>query len=102
MPTAIAPTSGRVLSKVFIAVMKPSFDRYDSSPPSKFSSGTRQSSSTSSAVSLARRPIFSSILPTSKPGVPFSTTKARCPARPRAGSIVAKITVQIARPPLVM
>ena len=27
MPTAIAPTSGRVLSKVFIAVMKPSFER---------------------------------------------------------------------------
>ena len=102
MPQAMAATSGRVLSKVFIAVMKPSFDAYFSSPPSRLSAGTRQSSSTSSAVSLARRPIFSSILPTKKPGVPFSTTNARCPARPSVGSTVAKITVHAARAPFVM
>ena len=101
-PTAIAATSGRVLSKVFMAVMKPSFVTYFSSPPRRFSSGTRQSSRTSSAVSLARRPILSSMRPMAKPGVPFSTTKARCPARPSEGSIVAKMTVHDARPPFVM
>ena len=102
MPMAIAATRGRVLSKVFMAVMKPSFVWYASSPPRRFSAGTWQSSSTSSAVSLARSPILSSILPTEKPGVPFSTTKARCPARPSAGSMVAKTTFHDARAPLVM
>ena len=102
MPTAIAATMGRVLSKVFIAVRKPSVEVYFSSPPSKFSAGTLQFSKTSSAVSLARRPILSSMRPTENPGVPFSTTKARWPARPRAGSIVAKTTVHAARAPFVM
>jgi len=40
--------------------------------------------------------------PTPKPGVPFSTTKARWPARPRAVSIVAKTTFHEARAPFVM
>ncbi len=96
MPTAMPATIGRVLSKVFIAPRKPSLR------PSALASGTRQPSRISSAVSLARSPIFFSILPTLKPGVPFSTTKARCASRPFDGSLVAKITTHSARPPLVM
>src|SRR5262249_20365542 len=38
-----------------------------------------------------------SILKSPRPGVPRSTRKARCPARPRAGSTVAHTTIQSAR-----
>ena len=86
MPIAIDAMIGRVWSNVFMAVRKPALAEaslaaarasYRASPPSRFSAGTRHSSKTSSAVSLARRPIFSSMRPTEKPGVPASTTKAR-------------------------
>ena len=43
-------------------------------PPSRLSSGIRQSSSTTSAVCEARMPIFDSFLPWLRPGVPFSIT----------------------------
>ena len=50
------------------------------------------------AASSARR---AAMLP-DQTTAPFSTTNARCPARPSDGSTVAKITVQIARAPFVM
>ena len=50
------------------------------SGPSRFSAGTRQSSSTTSPIGEVRRPIFSRPRVTVNPGVPFSTRKAEMPA----------------------
>ena len=77
MPSAEAPTSGRVISKVARASAPrdflPSRPRCSlrssfSSPPSRFSTGMRQSSSTISAVCEARMPSFDSFLPWLRPG----------------------------------
>ena len=77
MPSAEAPTSGRVISKVASASAPrdflPSRPRCSlrssfSSPPSRFSTGMRQSSSTISAVCEARMPSFDSFLPWLRPG----------------------------------
>ena len=54
-PTAIAATSGRVLSKVAIAPAKPCFAS-TSGEPSRLAAGTRQSSKRMVAVSEARMP----------------------------------------------
>ncbi len=88
MPSALAPTNGRVTSKVASAPEEPpllperarsSLASSFSSPPSRWSSGTRTSSSTSSVVCDARMPILSSFLPIAKPGVPFSTMNEAWP-----------------------
>src|SRR5699024_11554103 len=75
IPIAIDATIGRVESNVFIAVAKPedpfSFCSYNSSPPNKFSSGTKQSSNNNSAVSFALNPILSTKREQVKPGIPF-------------------------------
>ena len=58
-PTAIAATSGRVLSKVAIAPAKPDFTSI-SGEPRRSSAGTRQSVKVMTAVSEARMPSFCS------------------------------------------
>ncbi len=77
MPSAEAPTSGRVTSKVARASApldflpsrpRCSFFSSFSSPPSRFSTGIRQSSSTTSAVWEARIPSLVSFLPWREPG----------------------------------
>ena len=69
-PTAIAATSGRVLSKVAIAPAKPCLTS-TSGEPRRFSAGTRQSSNRIVAVSEARMPSLCSSRSTFMPGVPF-------------------------------
>ena len=111
MPSAEAPTSGRVTSKVASASAPrdffPSRPRCSlrssfSSPPSRFSTGMRQSSSTTSAVWEARMPSLVSFLPWLRPGVPLPTTKEAWPRVPSSGSTVATTTWTSAMPPLVM
>ncbi len=95
MPRAEAPTSGRVISKVASASAPPrdfwperprsSFFSSFSSPPSRFSTGMRQSSRTTSAVCEARMPSLDSFLPWVRPGVPLPTTKEAWPRVPRLG-----------------
>ena len=90
IPSAEAPTRGRVASKVRSTPLYPSDVFFPcSTVPSIFSSGTRQSCNTIAAVSLQRMPSFFSSLVTVHPGVPASTTKERIPLRPASGSIVA-------------
>ena len=112
MPSAEAPTIGRVSSKVASAFearpedsperARSSFRSSFSIPPSRFSTGIRHSSSTTSAVCEARIPIFDSFLPWRRPGVPFSTTNEAWPRWPSSGSTVATTTWTSAIPPLVM
>ena len=58
----------RSVWKFFITERKPSC-----STPSRLAAGMRQLSNTSSAVSELSQPVLSSVRPTVKPGVPFST-----------------------------
>ena len=111
MPSAEAPTSGRVISKVARASAPrdflPSRPRCSlrssfSSPPSRYSTGIRQSSRTTSAVCEARMPSFVSFLPWRGRGCPCGTTKDAWPRVPSAGSTVATTTWTSAIPPLVM
>ena len=112
MPRADAPTSGRVSSNVASAPeerpvdcperARSSFFCSLSYPPSRYSIGIRQSSSTTSAVCDARIPSLDSFLPIESPGVPFGTRKDACPRWPRSGSTVATTTVTSAMPPFVM
>ena len=67
-PTAIAATSGRVLSKVAIAPAKPCLMSI-SGEPSRSSAGTRQSVKVITAVSEARMPSLCSSRSTLMPGV---------------------------------
>ncbi len=97
-PTAIAATSGRVLSKVAIAPAKPCFGSTSGSP-SRSSAGTRQSSKMITAVSEARMPSLCSSRSTRMPGLPFFTTKDLIAARPRLLSRVAQTTTLSARSP---
>ena len=60
--------------------------------PTRLLRGTRQSSKISSEISAPRMPIFSSRLPTVKPGVPRSTTMADMPLTPFSGSVRAMTT----------
>ena len=112
MPSAEAPTRGRVISKVARASAperdfcperpRSSFFASFSSPPSRFSTGIRQSSSTTSAVCEARIPSLLSFLPWERPGVSLPITNEAWPRVPRAGSTVATTTWTSAMPPLVM
>ena len=95
MPSADAPTIGRVISNVASALEEPAFwpERARSSlrlslsiPPRSCSTGMRQSSSTTSAVCEARMPIFVSLLPWRRPGVPLPITKEAWPRCPSSGS----------------
>ena len=107
MPSAEAPTIGRVISKVARAFEAPAFwpERARSSfllslsiPPSSCSPGIRQSSRMTSAVWEARMPIFVSLLPWRKPGVPLPITKEAWPRWPSSGSTVATTTWTSAMP----
>ena len=60
------------------------------SPPSRFATGTKQPSKTSSAAGHDRMPIFFSCAPKRNPSLPFSTRNAVMPFAPSAGSSVAK------------
>jgi hypothetical protein len=70
--------------------------------PGRQSAGTRQSSSSTSAVWEARMPSLRSFLPWRSRGVPGGTTKLAWPRWPRVGSTVATTTWTLAMPPLVM
>ena len=111
MPSAEAPTIGRVISKVASAPEEPAFwpERARSSfllslsmPPSSWSPGMRQSSRITSAVWLARMPILVSLLPWRRPGVSGPITNEAWPRWPSSGSTVATTTCTSAMPPLVM
>src|SRR5512139_635595 len=99
-PTAIAATSGRVLSKVAIAPANPCLTSI-SGLPSRFSFGTRQSSKRIVAVSEERMPSLCSRRSTFIPGVPLGTTKDLIAARPRLLSRVAHTTTASHRSPAV-
>ena len=112
MPTAMAPTAGRVASKVAIAgCLSPvfccsraraSFSSSFSLPPSSSRPGTRTSSSTTSEVCDARMPCFLYFWPCDRPLVPGGTTKLAWPRPFSAGSTVATTTWTSAMPPLVI
>ena len=112
MPSADAPTSGRVSSKVASAFeerpvdsperARASFFSSFSWPPSRYSIGTRQSSRITSEVCEARMPSLDSFLPIDSPGVSLGTTNEAWPRWPRSGSTVATTTVTLAMPPFVM
>jgi len=73
------------------------------SPPITLSTGTRQSSKISSQVRLPRNPILCSMLPTLKPGVPFSSAKAVIPPRLLFDlSLTASTVEMLATSPFVM
>ncbi len=110
MPTACAPTVGRVRSNVPIAACErerwPSRARASRSssfslPPSTFAAGIRQSSRKTSAVCEARRPCFLTLVPIVSPGVPGPITNAAWPRARSSGSTVATTTWTSAMPPLV-
>ena len=65
--------------------------------PSNWSAGTKQSSSDSPAVSLARMPSLFSLRPGVRPGAPRSTMKAEMPWAPFAASVTAMTTNVSAR-----
>ena len=96
-PTAPAAVPGRVKSRVFIAILKPS-----PSSPSRFSAGTTTSVSANAEVSVARWPILSRCFSSWTPGVSMGTTNADIPRWPLLGSVFANTTVQAARPAFVM
>ncbi len=80
----------RPASSTCNVLMKPSPSR-----PTSASAGTRQSSNSTSLVSLARMPSLFSFFPALRPGVPRSTTNAEMPRRPSARSVIA-ITTMVA------
>ena len=96
MPTAIDPVAGLVRSSVDMAILKPS-----PSAPSRCAAGIAQSVKCSATVGEARMPSLRSFLPTSKPGVPFSTRNAVIPFARLAGSTVANTVMTSAWSPLV-
>ena len=111
MPTACAPTAGRVASNVAMAAcdfeLLPSRARARRSssfslPPSRQRPGTRQLSRTTSAVWLARMPCFLNFWPWLSPGVPGGTTKAAWPRELSSGSTESTRTCTSAMPPLVI
>ena len=86
-PIAIPATSGRVLSKVCMTPAKPRLVSI-SGLPSRFSLGTRQSSSTKAAVSEARIPSLCSRRSSFRPGLSRSTTNDLI--APAAGAAVER------------
>ena len=97
-PTAIAATSGRVLSNVSITPAKP-LATSTSALPNKLAAGTRQSIKLIAAVSEALIPNLCSRRSTFMPGVPLGTTKDLIAARPNLRSSVAQTTTESARSP---
>ena len=98
MPSACAPTVGRLASKVRIAAcdceLLPSRARARRSssfslPPSRQAPGMRQSSRKTSAVCEARRPCFLTLVPCSRPLVPGGMTNAAWPREPSSRSTEA-------------
>ena len=112
MPTAMAPTAGRVASKVAMAGClapvfccsraRASFSSSLSLPPSSRRPGMRTSSSTTSAVCDARMPCFLYFWPCDRPVVPGGMTKLAWPRPLSSGSTVATTTWTSAMPPLVI
>src|SRR4029453_13311065 len=88
---------GRVKSRVFIAILKPS-----PSSPSLYSTGTRTSWKASADVSVARWPILSRCFSTVTPSSEVGTTNAESPLCPLLLSVEAKTTSQSAWPAFVM
>ncbi len=84
MPTACAAMPSRPPSSVVNAIFPPV-----PGSPSKLDAGTRQPSSTISAVEEHLIPSFFSTLPTEMPGNPFSTMKAEIPRAPGCGPVRA-------------
>ena len=80
-----------------IAILNPS-----PSSPSRFATGTRAPSKTSSPVVEPAMPIFGSSRDTSKPGVPASMTNAVIPSCPARGSVFANTVYTLATPAFVM
>ena len=112
MPTAWAPTAGRVRSKVAIeALAEPPDDAPSraaasrasslSLPPSRQEPGTRTWSRTTSAVCEARMPCLANFWPWLSPLVPGGTTKLAWPRARSSGSTTAVTTWMSAMPPLV-
>lgn len=111
MPSAWAPTVGRLTSKVAIAAcplaLVPSRARASrassfSLPPSRQCPGTRTPSRNTSAVCEARRPSFLKVRLAARPFVAGGTMNAAWPRAPRAGSTEATTTWTPAIPPLVI
>jgi hypothetical protein len=71
------------------------------SGPIRLSTGTRQPSKCSSAVSLAHHPVLFSFLDTVKPGVPRSITSSETPPWP-APPVRTAVVTKSARVPDVM
>ena len=97
MPRAWAAMLVRLESMICMAILNPS-----PSSPMRFSSGTGQSSSHSSAVEEPLMPILPSCLVAVSPGVPCSRIKAVTPWEPRALSMVANRMIVSATSPLVV
>eukprot|EP00754_Rhynchopus_humris_P034068 Rhum_TRINITY_DN15502_c7_g1::Rhum_TRINITY_DN15502_c7_g1_i1::g.161062::m.161062 len=91
-PTAPIATGGRVLSKAFMAILKPC-----PGAPSRFSCGITTLSKLTARVSLQRCPMLISLRPTVRPSVFASTTK---PTKP--SSDLASRKYQSATPPFVI
>ena len=100
MPTAIAATTGRVLSKVSITPAKP-FSTWISGLPSRLSFGIRTLSKRMTAVSEALMPSLSSSRSTVTPGCSRGTMNDLIAARPNDLSSVAHTTMWVARDPAV-
>ena len=99
-PTAIAATSGRVLSNVCIAPPKPCFSLSSTSElPSSASFGTRQSWRVKLAVSDALIPSLCSSRSSFSPGLSRSTMNDLIAALPTERSRVAQTTIRSARSP---
>ena len=100
MPTAIAATTGRVLSKVSITPAKP-LSTWISGLPSRLSFGMRTLSKRIAAVSDALMPSLSSSRSTVTPGYSRGTMNDLIAARPSDLSNVAHTTMCVARDPAV-
>ena len=112
MPSAWAPTVGRVASNVAIAgCFSPVWPRLAGPgqlgvelllAAEQAAPGTRTSSSTTSAVCDARMPCFLYFWPCDRPFVPGGTTKLAWPRPFSSGSTAATTTWTSAMPPLVI
>src|SRR6185369_1927583 len=87
MPTANAAIEIRPPSRISIEFTKPC-----PSSPSRFPSGTKQSSKTTLAVSEARKPSLFSFFDGEKPFMPFSKMNAEIPLLRCARSVTAIAT----------
>src|SRR5215208_3667034 len=100
MPTAIAATTGRVLSNVSMTPAKP-LSTWISGLPSRLAFGMRALSNRITAVSEALMPSLSSRRSTVTPGCSRGTMNDLMAARPNDLSSVAHTTIWVARDPAV-